>query len=83
MCAGTDTTSSHVGSLAHTSYSDPATTTSVSMSSNFTAPTPRNVTAIEIDASEISICMREDGSPWLLGQGNFGQVGHMRLGRAA
>ena len=28
----------------------------------------------EIDPSEITICQREDGRPWLLGSGSFGQV---------
>jgi len=28
----------------------------------------------EIDPSEITICQLEDGRPWLLGSGSFGQV---------
>ena len=27
-----------------------------------------------VDPEEVEICMREDGSEWLLGKGNYGQV---------
>ena len=32
-----------------------------------------------INASEIAICTREDGSDWLLGVGGFGQVAPVGL----
>ena len=31
-------------------------------------------TSQDVDISELAMCLRDDGSPWILGRGSFGTV---------
>ena len=31
-------------------------------------------TSQDVDISELEMCLRDDGSPWILGRGSFGTV---------